>query len=129
MEFRDFGSICPRIGKTMRETASLKAIFKYVVCTEESYKRKHHGRTYKVDKHTLQTIETRSGPVKRVVVWEGDADVWELSEKETSKLTNKSHWHEGNHVLEGEQDQLYSSHESHIMHTSCKMWTGRICAD
>ena len=63
-------------------TASLKPRGKYVVYTEESYKRTHHGRTYKDDKHTLQTLETRVGPMQRVVVWEGDPDIWDLSEKE-----------------------------------------------
>ena len=49
-------------------TASLKPRGKYVVYTVESYNRTHHGRTYKDDKHTLQTLETRAGPMQRVVV-------------------------------------------------------------
>ena len=40
-----------------------------------------------------RTFSTRDGPVQVVFVWEGDVDMLE----------------------EGEQDQLYSSHESHIM--------------
>ena len=64
-----------------------KARGQHVIYTEASYARNHGGRTYEADGHKLQLMTEKDGSkTNRIVVWEGEDDVWTLNRLSLSDL-------------------------------------------
>ena len=63
-----------------------------------------------------QDVQTTAGVVRRIVVWEGPRDVWELDTEELSAVSTEAKLHDGTDVsAPTEQQEMYESLQPELL--------------